>query len=136
MHRRLAVATAALGIAIFAPTGPALAASSSANVGFGTLFFEGGTVRTVVTPVAQPGSGTDAFFKVSNGVPGQLGIAGVAPGFPGYHGGHWAVSIVEFRDGVAPFLLTSAGAVQAAANAGEVTVTTTPAADFLCPVQP
>jgi hypothetical protein len=119
-----------------APAAPALADRSSANVGFGTLFFDGGTVRTVVTPVARPGSGTDPFFMVTNGVAGQLGIAGVAPGSPGYHGGHWAVSTVEFRNGVTPSLLTSSAAVTAAANAGEVAVTSTPAADFLCPVQP
>jgi hypothetical protein len=135
MPRRLAIATA-LVAALLAPAGPALAASSSANVGFGTLFFDGGTVRTVVTPVAQPGSGTDPFFAVRNGAPGQLGITSTAPGVPGYHGGHWAVSTVEFNTGIAPFLLTSAAAVQAAANADEVTVTRASAADFLCPVQP
>jgi hypothetical protein len=136
MRSLLIAATGVLGVALFALAGPARADSPSAQVGFGTLFFDGGTVRTVVTPVAQPGSGTDPFFVVTNGVSGQLGIAGVAPGLPGYHGGHWAVNTVDFNPGMAPFLLTSAAAVQAAASAGEVTVTTTPAADFLCPVQP
>jgi hypothetical protein len=136
MRHLLAAATGLLGVLLLAPAGPALAASASAQVGFGTLFFDGGTIRTVVTPVAQPGSGTDPFFEVTNGVSGQLGITGVAPGLPDYHGGHWAVSTVNFNPGMAPFLLTSAAAVQAAASAGEVTVTSTPAADFLCPVQP
>jgi hypothetical protein len=136
MRNLVFAATGALGVVLFALSGPARAESPSAQVGFGTLFFDGGTVRTVVTPVAQPGSGTDPFFVVTNGVGGQLGIAGVAPGLPGYHGGHWAVNVVVFNPGVTPSLLTSAAAVQAAASVGEVTVTSTPAADFLCPVQP
>ena len=114
----------------------ALADSSNAAAGFGTLFFNGGTIHTVVTPSAFPNSGTDPFFEVTNGAAGQLGIAGAAPGSAGYHGGAWAVSLVTFKPGVTPFLLTSAGAVQAAAAAGEVTVTRTPADDFRCPVQP
>ena len=114
----------------------AFADSPNAAVGFGTLFFDGGTVRTVVVPAAFPNSGTDPFFKVTNGVAGQLGIAGAAPGSADYHGGAWAVNLVTFRAGVTPYLLTSANAVQTAAAAGDVTVTRVPAADFRCPVQP
>lgn len=114
----------------------AFADSSNAKVGFGTLFFNGGTIHTVVTPSAFPNSGTDPFFKVTNGATGQLGIAGVAPGTADYHGGAWAVNLVTFKAGVTPVLLTSAQAVQAAAAAGKVTVTRDPAADFRCPVQP
>ncbi len=44
--------------------------------------------------------------------------------------------IVAFKPGIAPYLLTSAQAVQTAAAAGHVTVTRVPAADFRCPVQP
>jgi hypothetical protein len=114
----------------------AFADSSNAAVGFGTLFFNGGTIQTVVAPAAFPNSGTDPFYKVTNGAAGQLGIAGVAPGSADYHGGAWAVNVVTFNSGIAPFLLTSAAAVQTAAAAGDVTVTRVPAADFRCPVQP
>lgn len=114
----------------------AFADSSNAVVGFGTLFFNGGTVRTVVVPAAFPNSGTDPFFKVTNGAAGQLGIAGVAPGSADYHGGAWAVNLVTFHAGVTPYLLTGAQAVRTAAAAGDVTVTRVPAADFRCPVQP
>jgi hypothetical protein len=114
----------------------AFADSSNAAVGFGTLFYNGGTVRTVVTPSAFPNSGTDPFFKVTNGAAGQFAIAGVAPGAAGYHGGAWAVNLVTFNAGVTPYLITSAQAVQTAAAAGDVTVTRVPAADFRCPVQP
>ena len=114
----------------------AFADSSNAAAGFGTLFYNGGTVRTVVPPAAFPQSGTDPFFKVTNGAAGQLGIAGVAPGSAGYHGGAWAVNVVTFNSGVMPYLLTSAQAVQAAAAAGDVSVTRVADQDFRCPVQP
>ncbi len=116
--------------ALLAVAAPALGSTA----GKGLLFYNGGIVRTVVPPAAFPNTGTDPFFKVTNGVSGQLGIAGVAPGAPGYHGGHWAVSLVTFN--VTPYLLTSEAAVEAAETSGDVTVTRDPAADFLCPVQP
>ena len=114
----------------------AFADSSHANVGFGTLFYNGGTIHTVVVPSAFPNSGRDPFFEVTNGAAGQLGIAGVAPGTADFHGGAWAVNLVTFNSGVTPYLLTSAEAVQTAAAKGDVTVTRDAAADFRCPVQP
>ena len=116
--------------ALLAVTGPALGSTA----GKGSLFYNGGIVGTVVPPAAFPNTGTDPFFKVANGVSGQLGIAGVAPGAAGYHGGHWAVSVVTFKG--APYLLTSQAAVETAEATGDVTVTRDPDADFLCPVQP
>ncbi len=113
-----------------------IATTASADAGKGMLFFNGGTVRTVVPPAAFPNQGTDPFYKVTNGAGGQLGIAGVAPGSPGYRGGHWAVNTVTFNSGVTPYLLKSAADVRAAQMAGDVTVTRTPSGDFLCPVQP
>ena len=131
------IASSILGGALLLGTAlSAFADSSNAAVGFGTLFYNGGTIHTVIPPAAFPNSGTDPFYKVTNGAAGQLGIAGVAPGTAGYHGGAWAVNLVTFNDRVAPYLLTSAAAVQAAAAAGDVTVTRVPAADFRCPVQP
>jgi hypothetical protein len=129
------IAGSILGGALFLGTTlSAFADTSNAGVGFGTLFYNGGTIQTVVVPAAFPNSGTDPFFKVTNGAAGQLGIAGVAPGSADYHGGAWAVNLVTFN--VAPYLLTSAQAVQTAATAGDVTLTRVPAADFRCPVQP
>src|SRR5262250_2390018 len=72
----------------------------AASVGFGQLFLDGHVVGTVVTPAeVQAGSGIDPFFKVTNGAGGQLGIAGVGPGEPGYHGGDWEVFTVTFNPG-------------------------------------
>lgn len=71
---------------------------------------------------------------MTNGVGGQLGIAGVAPGDGPYHGGAWAVYLVTFANGMTPYLLTSDEAVRAAEAAGDVTVTRAPERDFRCPV--
>ncbi len=108
----------------------------AATPGFGNLYYNGTIVRTVVPPAAFPNAGIDNFYKVTNGAAGQLGIASVAPGADGYHGGHWKVFIVTFNPEATPILLTSQSAVLAAQSAGTVTVTRNASADFLCPVQP
>jgi hypothetical protein len=113
-----------------------LAGSSSAKTTKSQLYNDGDIVRTVVNPARIPNGGTDPFYSVTNGVDGQLGIAGVAPGDGPYHGGAWAMNTVTFNDGVTPYLLTSDEAVFAAETAGDVTVTRVPGADFRCPVQP
>ena len=103
--------------------------------GFGNLYYNGSIVRTVVPPAAFPNTGLDNFYEVHGGAAGQLGIASVAPGADGYHGGHWKVFIVAFNQGATPVLLTSQAGVFAAQSAGTVTVTRNASADFLCPVQ-
>ncbi len=108
----------------------------AAKPGFGNLYYNGNIVRTVVAPSAFPNEGVDNFYKVTNGASGQLGVAGVAPGSPDYHGGQWKVYTVTFNSGVTPYLLTSEGVVQAALSATDVTVTRVSSADFLCPIQP
>ena len=127
---RLALATAVVALAGLLTVLPA-----GATTGKGQLFHDGSVVGTVVTPAPIPaGSGTDPFYKVTNGVSEQLGIVGVAPGDGPYHGGSWQVYQVTFNTGVTPYLLTSDEAVAAAATAGDVTVTRAPDADFRCPV--
>src|SRR2546428_6159482 len=69
----------------------------AASPGFGNLYFNGTIVRTVVVPSAFPNEGRDNFYKVTNGVSGQLGIAGEAPGSGDYHGGAWKVFTVPSR---------------------------------------
>ena len=108
----------------------------AATPGFGNLYYNGAIVRTVVPPAAFPNTGIDNFYKVTNGVAGQLGIASVAPGADGYHGGHWKVFTVTFNPEATQVLLTSQAAVLAAQSAGTVTVTRNASADYLCPVQP
>ena len=127
--RRITVLLAIIGVLAASAT-----SAPASNAGRGTLFLNGATVGTVVPPAATPNEGTDPFFVVTNGAAGQLGIAGIGPGEVGYHGGHWAVSVVTFKTGVTPYLLTSDEAVAAARAAGDVTVTRTPEKDFLCPI--
>ena len=100
----------------------------------GMLFLDGDTVRTLVPPASIPHGGTDPLYMVTNGVTGQLGIAAVGPGVPGYNGGAWAIYTVTFNQGVTPYLLTSDEDVQQAEDDGDVTVTRAPALDNRCPV--
>jgi hypothetical protein len=120
----------AAGVVALVSAAPALA---TAEKGF--LFHNGDVVGTVVNSGrVDPGTGSDPFYGVTNGIDGQLGIAGVAPGDGPYHGGSWAFNAVTFRPGVMPYLLTSDEAVFAAEAAGDVTVTRVPGNDFRCPV--
>jgi hypothetical protein len=126
-----------LFLAALVAVGTALlvAVPAMATTGTGQLFHDGAVVGTLVTPAPiAAGSGTDPFYKVTNGAAGQLGIAGVAPGDGPYHGGSWQVYLVTFNPGVTPYLLTSDEAVFAARDAGDVTVTRAGNADFRCPV--
>lgn len=130
MRRVIALAAVAGAIVV------TLSASASATAGKGFLFHNGDVVRTVVPPAAIPRGGIDPIYNVTNGVEGQLGIAGVAPGDGPYHGGRWAVYLVTFDPGVEPYLLTSDEAVFAAEAAGDVTIARNPEADNRCPVLP
>jgi hypothetical protein len=106
----------------------------AAQPSFGQLYYEGSVVRTLVPPSSTPNQGRDPLYVVANGVAEQLGIAAVAPGDAGYDGGHWKVYQVVFQ--VDPYLLTSAQAVEAAEDQGDVTITRQASADFRCPIQP
>ena len=124
-----------LATLLVAGTGLLVVVPAMATTQTGQLFHDGTVVGTVVTPAPiAAGSGTDPFYKVTNGAAGQLGIAGVAPGDGPYHGGSWQVYLVAFAPGVTPYLLTSDEAVFAARDAGNVTVTRAASADFRCPV--
>lgn len=131
----VAAGVATLSASLLAVAGPAQADSPNANVGFGLLYHDGAVVRTVATPTSQPGQGVDAIYAFpGDQAEGQLSITSVAPGDRDYHGGRWAVYVVDWN--VAPYLVTSDAALLAAADAGDLTVTRMPAADFVCPVTP
>ena len=99
----------------------------------GCCYYNDTIVRTVVPPATTPQEGRDNFYAITNGVPAQKGVVAVAPGAEGYHGGHWKFFAVTFN--VTPYLLTSEGAVLAAAAAGDITITRIPDNDFRCPIQ-
>ncbi|MGH2536997.1 MAG: hypothetical protein ACRDHL_06365 [Candidatus Promineifilaceae bacterium] len=110
---------------------PALAAPKE----FGQLYHDDDIVRTFGVPASLPHGGIDPLFTFPDGgAEGQLAITAVAPGDPGYHGGSWAVYAVTWN--VTPYLLTSDEALDAAAAAGDVTISRVPEADFRCPVLP
>jgi hypothetical protein len=111
-----------------------LSVSAARRPGFGNLYYDGEIVRTVVPPAAMPFQGRDNLYPIVEGVEGQLPVAAVAPGDRDYHGGQWAVNLVEWN--VDPYLLTSEAEVLAAAAAGDVTITRVPGNDFKCPIQP
>lgn len=129
-RHHLGILAIALAIVLSSIASPALAAPATK----GMLYHNGNIVGTVVVSAPLPKGGQDPFYMVTNGVTGQLGIAGVAPGDGPYHGGAWAIYTVTFN--VAPYLLTSDEDVMAAEAAGDVTVTRNRAADFRCPVLP
>ena len=112
------------------------AAKKDRPVGFGFFYYDGEIVRTVVPPASMPFQGRDNIYPIDEGVAGQLPVAAVAPGDRDYHGGKWAVNLVEWSEGVDPYLLTSEDEVLAAAQAGDVTITRVPGNDFKCPIQP
>ena len=112
------------------------AAKKDRPVGFGFLYYDGEIVRTVVPPASMPFQGRDNIYPIDEGVAGQLPVAAVAPGDRDYHGGKWAVNLVEWSEGVDPYLLTSEDEVLTAAQAGDVTITRVPGNDFKCPIQP
>lgn len=124
---RQLIATAVLTIAMLAT---AAVPADAANDKFGTIWLNGVQVRTLVVASPLPHGGVDPFYRV----PGTGGVAGVGPGTGDYHGGSWEVHDVSWS--VAPYPLTSAGAVLAAAAAGKVTITRNADADFRCPIQP
>lgn len=99
----------------------------------GCCYLDGVVVRTVVPPAATPNAGRDNFYAVMGGVDAQKGVVAVGPGSPGYHGGDWKFHAVTWN--VAPYLLTSEGAVLAAAASGDVTITRAAENDFKCPIQ-
>lgn len=126
------VMASAVPFATAASAAPPAHSNGEPAVTFGALYHDDEIVRTVVLPAASPNEGRDALYAF----PGmeQMAVASVAPGDAGYHGGQWAVHTVSWN--TTPRPLTSEDAIQAAASAGDVTITRAPAADFKCPIQP
>lgn len=68
---------------------PAAAQAGATVFPGGCCYYQDQVVRTVIPPAASPQEGRDNFYGVTNGVEGQKGIVGVAPGDAQYHGGQW-----------------------------------------------
>jgi len=72
------------------------------------------------------------IWVVTNGVGAQRNVVDTVPGRADYTP-LWAVRMVTWKDGVAPRVLRSKGAVQAALRAGQVSVSAAPVV-VNCPV--
>ena len=132
--RRIVVVAMAMGMVLSTLGAPAFAERPGFVFPGGCCFYDGGEVRTVVPPAANPNEGVDNFYAVMGGVGGQKAVVAVAPGDTDYHGGKWAFHAVTWN--VSPYLLTSEAAVLAAEMAGDVTITRVAENDFKCPIQP
>ena len=132
--RRIVVVAMAMGMVLSTLGAPAFAERPGFVFPGGCCFYDGGEVRTVVPPAANPNEGVDNFYAVMEGAGGQKAVVAVAPGDADYHGGKWAFHLVTWN--VAPYLLTSEDAVLAAEEAGDVTITRIATNDFKCPIQP
>jgi hypothetical protein len=110
------------------------AVDTSANGVSGPAFYVDGVVyRTVGTPTDLSGTGAPTHtYDVIYSLNGEqaLNVATVAPGYPGFNGGRWAVHSITFADYAATLAahdangsgdFDSAAEVEAAIAAGDAT---------------
>lgn len=130
--RTLVSIVAAAGLTLTVAAGT-VAASGPPGIGF----YAGGTLyRTVVTPTDFSGTGAPvgSFEPIYALGDGLTNVAAAAPGQPGFRGGRWMVLPVTWH--VSPYQLYSGAAVLTAAQAGDLSIGTTPLREFECPVIP
>ncbi len=94
--RRIVVVAMAMGMILSTLGAPALAQRPGFVFPGGCCFYDGGEVRTVVPPAANPNEGLDDFYAVMGGVKDQKAVVAVAPGDTDYHGGKWAFHAVAW----------------------------------------
>jgi hypothetical protein len=134
MFRRLATAATSAALLV------TVAASAVAAGGPPSLSFYVDDVRyrTVGTPTDFSGTGAPAstYDKIYALGDGLINVAEAKPGDTDFNGGRWMVLPITWSAGVTPVQLTSAEAVEAWAELGYLSIATTPAKQFLCPVIP
>ncbi|NJD28512.1 MAG: hypothetical protein FIA92_09465 [Chloroflexi bacterium] len=132
LPRRLLGVTLATGLLVSAGVGTALAGGPP-GVGF---YVDDQPYRTVGTPTDFSGTGAPAssFDKIYALGSGLMNVAEAKPGDRDFNGGRWMVLPVTWN--VAPMQLTSAEQVEWYAQQGWLTIATTPAKLFECPVIP
>ena len=128
--RRLASVLAATGLLVSIAAGP-VAAGGPQSLSF---YIDGSRYRTVGTPTDFSNTGApdftyDRIYALGSGL---INVAEAKPGDRDFNGGRWAVMPVTCH--TAPVQLTSAEAVEAYADAGWLTIGTTPARLFFCSV--
>ncbi len=128
--KRLLALVAGLALAA-SMAGTAFAAGNPIHIGF---YADGSLFRTVGTPTDFTNTGAPASsFEPIYVLGGDLvNVASAAPGDPGFRGGRWMVLPVTWN--TTPVQLTSGAQVLAYANAGLLTISSTPVQEFECPV--
>ena len=130
MRRRLigAATAAALLLSVAATT---VSAGGPPSLAF---YIDGSRYRTVGTPTDFSGTGAPAstYDKLYALGSGLINVAEAKPGDRDFNGGRWAVYPVTWN--VTPVQLTSAEAVEAYADAGWLTIASTPIRQFFCSV--
>jgi len=134
MFRRLATAatSAALLVTVAAS---AVAAGGPPSLSF---YVDDARYRTVGTPTDFSGTGAPSFTydKIYALGDGLINVAEAKPGDRDFNGGRWMVLPITWSAGVTPVQLTNADVVEDWADLGLLTIATTPARQFLCPVIP
>jgi hypothetical protein len=132
MFRRLAAAATSAALLV------TVAASAVAAGGPPSLSFYVDDVRyrTVGTPTDFSGTGAPAstYDKIYALGDGLINVAEAKPGDRDFNGGRWMVLPITWSAGVTPVQLTNADVVEDWADLGLLTIATTPAKQFLCPV--
>jgi hypothetical protein len=128
--RRIASLMAAFGLLLSIAAVP-VAAGGPPSLSF---YIDGERYRTVGTPTdfsntGAPLSTYDRIYALGGGL---INVAEAKPGDRDFNGGRWAVMPVTWH--TAPVQLTSAEAVDAYADAGWLTIGTTPVRLFFCSV--
>ena len=130
--RRIATLLASLGLLLTIAASPAAAGGPPA-VGF---YVDDALYRTVGTPTDLSGTGApaDRFDRSYALGAGLRNVAEAKPGDRDFNGGRWMVLPITWH--VDPVQLTSAEQVEAYADAGWLSIGSTPLRMFECPVIP
>lgn len=130
--RKLSTIPLALALLVAAAS-PAAAAVGPPHL---ALLVDGVEYRTVGTPTDLSGTGAPAdSYDALYAIEGQaLAVAAAAPGDTDYNGGRWIRFAVTWN--TTPYPLESEEDVLAAAEAADVTIASSPDAQFVCPVIP
>jgi len=102
------------------------------------FYVDGTRYRTLGTPTdfsdtGAPASTFDDIYALGSDL---INVAEAKPGDTDFNGGRWMVLPVTWAADVTPVQLTSAEEVQAYADAGMLTIASSPVRQFLCPVIP
>jgi hypothetical protein len=128
--RRLFSLLAALGLVLSVAAAPA-AAGGPPSLSF---YIDGARYRTVGTPTdfsdtGAPASTYDKLYALGGGL---INVAEAKPGDRDFNGGRWMVLPITWAS--TPVQLTSAEQVEAYADAGLLSIGTTPVRLFFCSV--